>query len=1258
MSKNIFKKVIDKKITRRSFLKWSSAIGATLTLSGLVVNESAATAMAGTEAGVTAAMVTDYIPSVCLVCHSWCRIAIGVDTDRVVRKIEGLGGQPKPLGTSHTNLAANGTVVTNANDDTYDRYCKADVGQLPYSTHNRGRICAKGNDGMEHMYDPDRVKYPLVRVGKRGSGKWRKVTWGELYLGDKSCAAKGSPSNQDIMIDNGSGKLMHWQGIARIMRSMGGDTNADIPTAGGLGYGYTDNSGDYYSDIPDVSTGTGHATDRRHRLLLYIGRNESGGLWGRFQKAFGTNMRIEHTNLCEESRHTANEWYCKDKFPLPNLNTNKGVITDSRSGGKWTFTDNDNCDCFIAIGGNYAESTIPHATLAQRVADVRRRGGRIIGIDVRQSNTLAYADEQFYVKPGTDGALAAGIIYEIMNSFVGGTTALKLRLDSRANIAGHYVGLFTADEGSTNPPHNGKSIETYLKDSATFGSAYGITSGNLSDGRSATGTAPFDAAAAAAICGVSVTDIKYLAWLLSGGFGAGNSLPPGGTIATDPPHSPIIDGYRGPAKHSNGAYNYGLLRALQFIACGYVDSTSISGDLSESVKRSGGFNRPGGLIQLTWNSGNTSGDTAGFGDPPGGAFDNTDGSWPLQEQAPYPALGTPQKIDNWDYHGYGGSKWRCGKHNIYSNTLVGVRASLGLDPYIEGATLSTPKANPYANSGNGYDDNFTVEAIFMHKCNAVYDLPNPAIERELFTSVGTNGYRLKHLWSCDLNMGDGTKFADAILPDSSYLERYGFNDYENGAHLKMTAIRQPAIQDLSGKNLHLYGCKPIRNILYGLARAIEADSVNDNGDSTTKGTGAPPLSANSGYAPWGGKCFNSFDWSSSTADVSDRDYEAARCNSAAAMPVSGYSTGFEYYRTNGIYEGASTEWPNFWRNDYTGHGVNTQPMDTQLAANYTAPNTSWSVNAVGNLKVGDTVVVTNTDGDSDTLIVTGVDTILNTFTTTPPGSTYAYAINDSAVANYNAVEFYHARLDLVADPTANEVGKHDNTFYGTPIYDAIRKQGAFNVSDPAIGRYNLTTYRLNVHTHARTASCPRLEEIIGSNWAVMAPGAKDINGTLIKNGDKVKVTSAHDDGIALYDASITRHIILEAKITPKISNGVMAISQSQGHDLSSFGGDGMGGQGYDVVKGTAPAIHNRADASDPSYSTVKYGALDQYRLYAAPSAPSTSYNPASRTVEPTAAKTVGLNHGTHVNWAINRGGEDPVGTSVAYMDTMVTVEKV
>jgi anaerobic selenocysteine-containing dehydrogenase len=43
----------------------------------------------------------------------------------------------------------------------------------------RGRLCAKGNAGIEHVYDPDRILYPLRRVGPRGSNKWKRVSWDE-----------------------------------------------------------------------------------------------------------------------------------------------------------------------------------------------------------------------------------------------------------------------------------------------------------------------------------------------------------------------------------------------------------------------------------------------------------------------------------------------------------------------------------------------------------------------------------------------------------------------------------------------------------------------------------------------------------------------------------------------------------------------------------------------------------------------------------------------------------------------------------------------------------------------------------------------------------------------------------------------------------------------------------------------------------------------------------------------------------------------
>ena len=47
--------------------------------------------------------------------------------------------------------------------------------------NNRGHLCAKGNAGIVSTYDPDRIKSPLIRTGKRGEGKFKKVSWDEAY---------------------------------------------------------------------------------------------------------------------------------------------------------------------------------------------------------------------------------------------------------------------------------------------------------------------------------------------------------------------------------------------------------------------------------------------------------------------------------------------------------------------------------------------------------------------------------------------------------------------------------------------------------------------------------------------------------------------------------------------------------------------------------------------------------------------------------------------------------------------------------------------------------------------------------------------------------------------------------------------------------------------------------------------------------------------------------------------------------------------
>ncbi len=50
----------------------------------------------------------------------------------------------------------------------------------PVHPGSRGRNCAKGPATLNQITDPERILYPLRRAGKRGEGKWERVTWDEV----------------------------------------------------------------------------------------------------------------------------------------------------------------------------------------------------------------------------------------------------------------------------------------------------------------------------------------------------------------------------------------------------------------------------------------------------------------------------------------------------------------------------------------------------------------------------------------------------------------------------------------------------------------------------------------------------------------------------------------------------------------------------------------------------------------------------------------------------------------------------------------------------------------------------------------------------------------------------------------------------------------------------------------------------------------------------------------------------------------------
>ncbi|MGK2888258.1 MAG: molybdopterin-dependent oxidoreductase [Candidatus Malihini olakiniferum] len=44
------------------------------------------------------------------------------------------------------------------------------------------RLCLRGRSNRWRVYSPDRIKYPMKRVGKRGEGKFKRISWEETTV--------------------------------------------------------------------------------------------------------------------------------------------------------------------------------------------------------------------------------------------------------------------------------------------------------------------------------------------------------------------------------------------------------------------------------------------------------------------------------------------------------------------------------------------------------------------------------------------------------------------------------------------------------------------------------------------------------------------------------------------------------------------------------------------------------------------------------------------------------------------------------------------------------------------------------------------------------------------------------------------------------------------------------------------------------------------------------------------------------------------
>jgi anaerobic dimethyl sulfoxide reductase subunit A len=135
------------------------------------------------------------------------------------------------------------------------KYVETDnTGDDDYEGLHQVRACLRGRSMRRRVYNADRLKYPMKRVGLRGEGKFERISWDEAFdtIASSMKSIIKEHGNEAIYLNYGTGTLggtmtRSWPPgntlIARMMNCVGGYLNhyGDYSTAqiaAGLNYTY------------------------------------------------------------------------------------------------------------------------------------------------------------------------------------------------------------------------------------------------------------------------------------------------------------------------------------------------------------------------------------------------------------------------------------------------------------------------------------------------------------------------------------------------------------------------------------------------------------------------------------------------------------------------------------------------------------------------------------------------------------------------------------------------------------------------------------------------------------------------------------------------------------------------------------------------------------------------------------------------------------------------------------------------------------
>jgi len=142
----------------------------------------------------------------------------------------------------------------------------------------RYRACLRGRATRQRAYHPDRLKYPMRRVGERGEGKFERISWDEALdtVAGELKRVKETYGNSAIMAYMGggsNGRLHGGRAMLRLLNMFGGCTWGwgNVSCAGAVIGGHV--------TYGTFLTGNTHDDHINSRLIIMWGWNPTDAIW-------------------------------------------------------------------------------------------------------------------------------------------------------------------------------------------------------------------------------------------------------------------------------------------------------------------------------------------------------------------------------------------------------------------------------------------------------------------------------------------------------------------------------------------------------------------------------------------------------------------------------------------------------------------------------------------------------------------------------------------------------------------------------------------------------------------------------------------------------------------------------------------------------------------------------------------------------------------------------------------------------------------